>query len=633
MPQLRSPGDIKKLCPREIEALASEIRREIIETVSENGGHLASNLGLVEATLAIHTVFNIDGSENGDSLIFDVGHQAYTHKLITGRYKDFRTLRTEGGISGFTNRSESVYDTVTCGHSGSSISTAVGIAEGNRLRFRAANNEAAAPYAIAVVGDGSFTNGMIYEALNSLAGRGLRLIIILNDNEMSISKNVGGMSRYLSYIRTSERYFSFKLGFKKCFGRLPLIGEPVVRLARGIKNFIKRATNCETFFENLGLEYIGPANGNDFRRTVSVLEEAVTKDCPVVVHIKTKKGMGYPPAEENPQKYHSTSPFDIQTGEIKKKSDAVTFTDIISDYICAKAEADTKLCAITAAMTDGCGLKMFSERYPDRFFDLGIAEEHAAALTGGLAIAGHTPVLFLYSTFSQRVFDQLWQDICLQNIHCVLCLTHCGLVPGDGITHQGIYDISIMKALPNLTVYSPFDGDSLQSCLDLAISGRGLCVVRYPKDRAVPLRLPDCAVLTEVRETGLLCKRITLRADKPDAKRLLVFTYGRIAHDVLTSLEKLLPHGISSELIILEQLLPLPASDIASFADSISPYRTVFIEEGVREGGIGESAAAVLNNCSVISVSDKSIPSASLDSLKKYTSLDPDSLTEQLLNA
>ncbi|MBQ2277989.1 MAG: 1-deoxy-D-xylulose-5-phosphate synthase [Clostridia bacterium] len=611
LPNIHSPADLKPLSDREIPALAAEIRQEIIAALAENGGHLASNLGMVEATLALHRTFSCTAEERSDTIVFDVGHQCYTHKLLTGRFERFRTIRKDGGISGFTNRKESPYDTMTCGHSGSSVSAAMGIAEANRLRYGTGKD---APWTIAVVGDGSFTNGMIFEALNSLAGRRLNLIILLNDNEMSISKNVGGLSKYLAYIRTSESYFTFKLVLKRLFSAIPLVGNGLVRTARAVRDFLKRVTNSESFFENLGLEYIGPVDGNDYRRMVHVLEEAKSKSGPVIVHMKTKKGLGYAPAEEHPERFHSAAPFDTADGAPNKKiKSGTTFTQTFSDGLCSLAAGNDRICAITAAMTDGCGLAEFSVRFPDRFFDVGIAEEHAAALAGGLAMAGMIPVYVLYSTFAQRIFDQLWHDIRLQNVHAVIVLSHCGFVPGDGVTHQGLYDAALFRSIPDITVYSPSTADDLRRDLGRAVYGQGLCIVRYPKDTAREWQI-------SFTEENDIYKRIRIGT----ADRLLVLTYGRIAHDVAAVLTE---ENIPAELIVLDRILPLPSEKLREITDSAGFTAAVVVEEGVTSGGIGEAIAAVLPlKTHIFAVDDPLIPHGSLDSIQKNAGLDRETL-------
>ena len=388
-----SSGDVRRLPEEQLPELAREARETILKTAAENGGHFASNLGAVELTVALHRCFSVPE----ERIVFDVGHQAYTHKLLTGRYGDFSTLRRYGGLSGFTKREESSSDAVTAGHSGSALSLAVGMAEGERLR-------GSGNWTAAVIGDGSFTNGMVFEALNALSEskEKLRLCVVLNDNEMSISKNVGGLSRHLAAIRTSRKYFNFKLFLKRFFSRVPLVGSGLVRGARAVRDFVKRTTGAETFFEKLGLEYIGPVDGHDIRRLIHVFEEAKSKDCPVIVHVVTRKGRGYPDAEAHPERYHSPGPFDLETGA----PPAVTrgFAAALSRTLCELAEKDPKITAVTAAMTDGCGLAEFASRFPGRFFDVGIAEEHAAAMAGGNGSFGTLPLC-------RDVFDLLPADL------------------------------------------------------------------------------------------------------------------------------------------------------------------------------------------------------------------------------
>ncbi len=614
LPNIHTPADLASLSDRDMLPLADELRREILAAVSENGGHLASNLGMVEATLALHRVFDSDA---GDTFVFDVGHQCYAHKLLTGRFDRFRTIRKNGGLSGFSNRDESPYDAMTCGHSGSSVSVAMGIAEANRRRYGTGKD---APWTVAVVGDGSFSNGMVFEALNSLAGRELNLIILLNDNEMSISKNVGGLSKYLSYIRTSEGYFTFKFVLKRLFSALPLVGNSLVRAARAVRDVLKRLTNSESLFENLGLEYIGPVDGNDYVRISHVLREAKSKPGPVIVHMKTKKGMGYPPAEEHPENFHSASPFDRETGTPKKFAKAETFSSVFGDHLVTLAETNDKLCAITAAMTEGCALTEFSRRFPDRFFDVGIAEEHAVALAGGLALAkpALTPVVVLYSTFAQRVFDQLWHDVRLQNTHVVLVLSHCGLVPGDGVTHQGLYDLPLLGAIPGVTVYSPSTADDLRADLERAVSGTGLCVVRYPKDGVKTWDIP----FDEVTETYRFAKL-------HENAKTLVCTYGRISHDAADILRD---NDLPADLFVMERILPCPTEKLRKITENHPYASVVVVEEGVKSGGIGEKIAAEVDlPVKILAVDNPLLPHGDLDSVKKQAGLDKVSLTENLM--
>ncbi len=607
--KISSPEDVKQLDMSELDALSREIREKIIETAVRSGGHLASNLGITDATVALHRVFSCPD----DSIVFDVGHQAYAHKLLTGRAADFHTLRQAGGISGFTNRGESKYDTVTAGHSGTSLSTAVGIAEANRLAGK--DN-----WAVAVIGDGSFTNGMVFEALEQLAAKDLRLIILLNDNEMSISRNVGGFSAYLSTIRTSERYFSFKIRLNKLLRGIPLIGEAVAVGAYKIKEFAKRLFGAQTWFEALGLEYIGPVDGNDIKKTVAALEEAKFMACPVIVHIKTKKGLGYAPAEEHPERYHSTGGFSLG-GETSQAEKVRTFTDEVSDTLCEMAEKDRGIVGITAAMTGGCGLSEFARKYPERFFDVGIAEEHAVTTAAGLAIGGAnegiTPALVLYSTFSQRVFDQLWHDISLQrDVHVMLMLSHSGLVPGDGVTHQGIFDVPLVTALPGATVYSPDDFASFRQSMKDAYAADGLAVVRYPKSGEAKYD-----VSFEDHGTWKV---------SGDGKTVVV-TYGRVAENVARATQL---SGIDATVAVLRRIHPLP--DDKEFKELInSAEQVLFIEESVRSGGIGEHLASadwVEKKVKIKAIDDPFIPHGGMEYLMKYAGLDTDSLAKWIKN-
>ncbi len=569
---IRSPEDVKRLPKEELSSLVEALREEILRSVSENGGHLSSNLGMAEATVALHRVFDCPR----DTILFDVGHQAYAHKLLTGRWERFGTLRQSGGLSGFTNPEESEYDAAYAGHSGTAVSAGIGIATAKRL--------AGDPgWVVAVVGDGSFTNGVVYEALNQLSGSGLHMIILLNDNEMSISRNVGGLSRYLGYIRTSERYFTFKTVMKRIFRPIPLIGPPLIRLFGRLRDFLKRVTGGMTWFESFGLEYIGPVDGNNVKKLTSVLEEAKQKTEPVVVHMKTRKGNGYPPAEQSPDRFHSVGPFDPDTGETKKPYPASVFVSTVSDWILRRGGEDKKVCAITAAMTCGCGLSAFAETYPERFFDVGIAEEHAAAAAGGLALAGFKPYLTLYSTFAQRIYDQLWHDVVLQKAHVVLLLSHAGLVSGDGVTHQGLCDVSLMTSLDGTSVWSPDTAEALRHALDAATVAEGLAVVRYPKGKEA-----SYSVSFEENE-GWKTALVGSGTGTP----LTAVTYGRIGGNVAAAAEEI---GRPVRLIVLEKIWPLPSDEL--FRRMMTGPVAV-VEESIRNGGIGEKLALAFPAASI----------------------------------
>lgn len=613
LPKIKSPGDVRALGKSELPVLAEEIRQTIIETVAENGGHLASNLGIVETTIALHTVFDCPA----DAIVFDVGHQCYAHKLLTGRYEQFETLRQHGGISGFTNREENPCDITTAGHSGTALSTAIGIAEAKRI----AGDKS---WTVAVVGDGSFTNGMVYEALNNLDNRDLRIVFLLNDNEMSISRNVGSLSRYLSYIRTSEGYFTFKMVLRQVFSRIPLVGKGMIAMARNVRDALKRITNSETFFENLGLKYIGPVSGNDVNRMISVLEEAKSKGEPVIVHCMTRKGLGYSPAQEHPERFHSTSGFalnDTDDGvKVEKTAAKSTFTSEFSSLICEKAAENEKICAVTAAMTDGCGLAGFAKQFPERFFDTGIAEEHAVTMAGGLSIGGMLPVVVMYSTFSQRVFDQLWHDVILQKAKMILMLSHSGLVPGDGVTHQGIYDPGLFAGLPGVHIDSPDTYTEMRKSFNEAVEYDGLSVIRYPKSGEA---IHDISF----RDHGTWKTAEIGNGNR----RIAVLTYGRIAGQVISAVKKLneMNPDCRYTVVILRRIRPLDTEGLIRICGGCE--RLVFVEEALRIGGTGEAfAAAIGRKVEIIAIEDGLLPHGSVEELMKYTGLDAESLIEKI---
>lgn len=620
LPKIHSSMDVRRIRECCLTTLAGEIRQVIVDTVSKNGGHLASNLGMAEITLAIHRVFDLPR----DSVIFDVSHQSYAHKLLTGRYREFGTLRQTGGLSGFTNRRESEYDTVTAGHSGSAISTAIGIAEANRLKQNGA-------WTVAVVGDGSFTNGMVYEALNQLASKNLRLIVILNDNEMSISKNVGGLSEYLTYIRTSGWYFDLKYYSKLMMERLPVIGEGLVGAARGAKNIVKRLTGSETWFESFGLEYLGPADGNDIGQMINVLAEAKKKNCPVVVHAQTVKGLGYTPSEEHPEKFHSIGAFSpekylIEPASAVPSSEA-TFTREAGRLLADYAADNTKICAITAAMTEGCGLGEFASRFPDRFFDTGIAEEHAVTMAGGLSIGGMIPVTVLYSTFSQRVFDQMWHDVALQDTKAVFLLSHCGLVPGDGITHQGIYDAALFSSINGVKIYSPDNFADFRDTFARAMADEGISIVRYPKGREA--KYPDSVKFTHSASGLYKTTRIG-----EGSRRFTIITYSRITENCVNAVLSLASAYPDCEFTICSLLQIFPLPDDAAFYSLIdSSDRLLFVEEHIRSGGIGEklaSSAKIRRTIPICAIENPHIPCGDLASISRITGLDSDSIASRI---
>ncbi len=564
--KINSPKDLKDLGAEELQTLSSEIRAELLKTVSVNGGHLAANLCVVELTVALHRVFN----SPDDKIIFDVGHQSYVHKLLTGRRDEFSTLRQTGGISGFPKRSESEHDAFGAGHSSTSISAAAGIAAANSLLGNGT-------YTVAVVGDGAFTGGMIYEALNNCADKE-KLIIVLNDNDMSISPNVGGMSRYFSKVRTSAKYFSFKNRTKRFFKAIPLIGNGILRFGTAVKNRFKKLVMSQNFFEQFGLSYYGPVDGNDIKHLERVLNEAKDDKKCAVVHVCTTKGKGYKFAEERPDLFHGVSGFDIESGKIKA-SNGESFSDRFGSLICKYAETDKRIAAITAAMPDGTGLSEFAKRFPERFFDVGIAEEHALTFACGLSVAGMVPVFAVYSTFAQRAFDQLIHDAALQNLHVIIALDRAGLVANDGATHHGIFDTAFISEIPNVTFYSPNSFDSLEKCFLEAINAQGPVVIRYPKSGDI-----DCGGFEALN--GAMFK------DFGNQTENAIITYGRLQENAVLAAEILNNRGKSARVISLTSLSPLPIENIIKLLDGIN--NLVFAEEGIKNGGIAQRLCAEL---------------------------------------
>jgi len=471
---IKLAGDVKKLNKEQLEGLCAELRDEIIEKVSETGGHLASNLGAVELTVALHYVFD----SPKEPIIWDVGHQCYSHKILTGR--DITGIRTEGGLSGFPKSSESEHDLFVSGHASTSISAALGIAEAKKISGD--DNSV-----VAVVGDGACSGGMIYEALNNAGRSGTNLVVVLNDNEMSISPNVGAMAKYLANIRSKEGYFRFKDKMEHFLLGIPVIGKGIFNILRHIKTFFKDYFYSSNTFEHFGFTYLGPVDGHDIQMLIRTLHRAQSIKRPVLVHINTVKGKGYGPAEKNPSKFHGVAPFDKETGELKKES-GDSFSSAFGRTICRLAEKDDKICAITAAMADGTGLREFSERFRDRFFDVGIAEEHAMTFAAGLSAGGMKPVFAVYSTFLQRVYDQILHDASIEPKHVVIGIDRAGIVGGDGETHQGTFDIPILTTIPGTTIYCPSDYAELEKDLEAAFDSEGVQAVRYPRDceKAVP---------------------------------------------------------------------------------------------------------------------------------------------------
>jgi len=566
--KIKSPADLKKLDENKLPLLAEEVRDTIVSTVSRNGGHLASNLGVVELTIALHKVFN---SPN-DKIIWDVGHQVYTHKLLTGRYDDFSTLRQENGVSGFSRPNESEHDIVFSGHSSVSVSTALGIATANKINGKK-------DYAIAVLGDGALTGGLIYEALNNAGHmKDARLIIILNDNGMSISKNVGHLAKRLAVMRSRSGYFKLKALTERAVYKIPFVGKALANKIFKIKTDLKNMLYESNFFEDFGVRYMGPIDGHNISQLCDALEGAKLVNSPVLVHINTVKGKGYKPAEERPSEFHGVSPFDSESGNLSASSE--NFSEKFGEFLYNQAPKDKRICAITAAMSLGTGLKKFSEEFPDRVYDVGIAEEHAVPFALGLSKNGMLPVFVVYSTFLQRCYDQLIHDCALQNSRMVIAVDRAGIVGDDGETHNGIYDTAFFNGIPNITVYSPSYYCELNNALVNSLyHSNGPCVIRYP--RGSEPEMPE-----NYECSG---KAFDIFGDE-DAEVVLV-TYGRIFAEAYKACNRLKNDGIKVKIIKLNIIVPVPQESV----DFIGNAKQVFFfEEGVKSGGVGESFATLM---------------------------------------
>ncbi len=574
--EIKNPGDIKNMSERELLGLAENLREAIIETTSKNGGHLASNLGMIEATIALHRVF----SSPHDSIIFDVGHQCYAHKLLTGRCESFDSLRSFGGISGFTSPDESEHDRFFAGHCGASLSAALGIAERNRMLGSDA-------FVVVVIGDASFSNGMVFEAMNNCIGRKLNLIILLNDNKMSISKTVGGLSSHLSKMRTSKHYFAFKHSVKRFLGRIPVVGERIRRHTRGAKDRIRRALIGDSIFECMGLDYLGPVDGNDIIKLESVLNEAKTKKQICVVHMITKKGKGYYPAEAEPERYHSVAPFDPAVGVLTKESK--TFSSVFGDIMCECAERDEKLCAITAAMCVGTGLDNFINKYKDRFFDVGIEEEHAVAFAGGLGVSGMHPVFAVYSTFLQRTYDQIFHDVALQSSPVIFAIDRAGLVAGDGKTHQGLYDCSLLSSIPGMEIYSPDSYDEMKKVFENLFERGVMAAVRYPRGEEQSY---DRSVYSYCEDGSFAAADYGVK--KGSSADITVITYGRVSFEAAAAAVSFCNGnpGFSVRVIRLCRVYPADGRTLLPYVEGT---RVLYLlEEGIKSGGIAEKITAAV---------------------------------------
>lgn len=612
--RIEKPEDVKALTVRELEQLASELRHFIIDTVSQNGGHLAPNLGTVELTLALYSVFSFPG----DKLVWDVGHQAYTHKILTGRRDAFKTLRKKGGITGFPNRSESVYDAFGVGHASTSISAALGMALARDARGE--KNQV-----IAVIGDGALTGGESFEALNNAGDLGTKLIVILNDNEMSIDANVGAMSEYLSRIRIAPQYARAKRDMGSLLMSIPHIGDKVYKTASHLKDGVRSVLVPGSLFEEMGFHYIGPIDGHNIGFLEEVLASAKEMEGPVLIHIHTVKGKGYKPAEQAPDKFHGVGCFDPSTGKSAKKAGcAPSYTSVFSKALIDLAKDRPDILAITAAMPSGTGLKAFGQAYPKRFFDVGIAEEHAMTLAAGMAAAGMHPVIALYSTFAQRAYDQLIHDVCLQNLPVTLCLDRAGLVGEDGPTHHGVFDLSYLRQMPNMCVMAPKDEEELRHMLATAIAIEGPAAVRYPRGAGLGVPLTDSLETLPVGKAEVL-------QEEGNIAFLAVGTMVEKAKEAAAILKE---EGIEAAVVNMRFIKPLDTELLGEMARTKRLLITA--EENVLAGGFGSAVAEYLADHGIevpllrFGIPDRFIEQGTRRELLSLCGLQPDEMAERI---
>ena len=614
--------DVRKLSLKEQKILAKEVRRFIIEKMADNGGHLASNLGVVELTIALFHALNLPK----DKIVWDVGHQCYTHKILSGRRDDFALLRKFKGISGFPKREESPYDCFNTGHSSTSISAALGIAEGRDLLGE--------DYTVlAVIGDGALTGGMAYEALNNASKMKKNFIIILNDNEMSIAKNVGGMSTYLNGIRSHKGYTRFKENLASSLGKIPVVGDRLVERLKNTKNSIKQLLVPGMLFENMGLTYLGPVDGHNLHALEQVIHEAKRIDHAVLVHVVTKKGKGYIPAEQNPSVFHGVGPFDIATGKSKKESTEKSYTDIFAESLIKEGKEDSRIVAITAAMPDGTGLAKFEKAFPKRFFDVGIAEAHAVTSAAGLASAGLTPVFAVYSSFLQRAYDQMVHDVCLQKLPVVFAIDRAGLVGADGETHQGIFDISYLRSIPNMTVMAPKNAKELTEMLHFALQFQGPIAIRYPRGTAYQ-GFSEKQDPIEYGKAEILIEESDQNTEK-QTEKIALLALGSMVSTGEHIVEKMAKKGLKLSLVNARFAKPIDTDILDSLSEK--GYRKILtLEEGVCSGGFGEAVLSYMEThhkevfVENITLPDAYVEHGDVSTLRKMLRIDSDSIIEGL---
>ena len=567
--KINSLEDLKKLNIEEKEQLAKEIREYILNVVSENGGHLASNLGVVELTIALHSVFNVPT----DKIVWDVGHQTYVHKILTGRREQLKTIRKLDGLAGFPKTNESDCDCFNTGHSSTSISAALGMARARDLEGK--NNSV-----IAVIGDGALTGGMALEALNDAGYSNTKMTVILNDNEMSISKNVGGLNMFLSKLRTKKLYAKSSLSAKKVILKIPVVGKPFVKIVQRVKRSIKQLIIPKMFFEDIGFTYLGPVDGHNIEQLQNIMRLSKQVEAPVLIHVLTKKGKGYKIAEENPDKFHATSPFDIETGKPKKEKKP-DYSKVFGEKIVEMAKKDSRIVAITASMKDGTGLTKFQKEFPNRFFDIGIAEQHALGMAAGMAKEGMIPIVPIYSSFYQRAYDQVIHDIALQNLPVIMCVDRAGVVGADGETHQGTLDMAFFRIVPNLTIMAPKDFKELEDMLEFAVKLNKPVVIRYPRGGEEKTKL-------EKHEELKLGKAEILK----EGKDITIVAIGKRVAKAMEMAEKLKQNEIDAEVINARFLKPLDKEKIKT---SIEKTKNVItMEDGTEINGLGTAVEELI---------------------------------------
>jgi len=611
--KIKKENDIKELTTQELDLLADEIREFLIEKISQTGGHLASNLGVVELTMALHLAFELPE----DKIIWDVGHQSYTHKLLTGRREGFDGLRKYGGMSGFPKRGESCCDAFGTGHSATSISAGLGYAHARDIQKQ--NYKV-----ISVIGDGALTGGMAFEALNNASELKKNFIIILNDNNMSISENVGGLSKHLSKLRTAESYHELKEGVVQSLNKIPIYGDRMVERVRKTKSSIKQLIIPGMIYENMGVTYLGPVDGHNIPQMVKVFKEASRLEGPVMVHCLTKKGYGYVPAERHPERFHGAEPFDIETGLPKNKKQKADYTDIFSTVMRKMGDRNEKVVAITAAMANGTGLKRFRNMFPERFFDVGIAEEHAVTFAGGLAAGGLIPIVAVYSSFLQRAYDQILHDVCIQNLHVVFAIDRAGLVGSDGETHQGIFDISYLCSIPNMTLMAPKNKWEFSDMLKFAIVYQGPIAIRYPRGEAYD---------------GLAKMRAPIEYGKSeilyDEEEICLVAFGSMVKTAVKVRELLKERGYHCSIINARFAKPI---DTSAIDVAVKEHKLlVTMEENVKSGGFGEQVMEYIQECEYevkmlsVAISDEYVEHGNVEILYKEVGIDAESIAKRII--